>query len=489
MGIVVIIMAIAIIYLFKLLPRILNFGRIVKFSLTLKGPGHIELMENVGEGKLLYWLRDLRKVYGSTFRIWFGKDLSVFLTDPEDVKFILGSNQILYKSRNYRVVEPWLGKGLLTSGGELWHRRRKMLTPAFHFKMLGEFKQPMEEICKIMLDKLEEKANGEVFDIYPYITLLALDIICETAMGIQKNAQLESTSEYVTAVQNMCRISHRQSYSPWKRFDFLFRLTNDYKERQHALDILHGETKRVIEMRKRALKDPNTSTDVHDVENNDEIGIKKRLAFLDILLLAQADGADLTDDEIREEVDTFMFEGHDTTSSALAFAIYLLSRHKEEQQKAYEEAVSLEGKEKETMKYLEAVIKETLRLYPSVPFYSRMMKEDFDIRGLHVPKGVSINLLAFVVQRNEKHFPEPERFNPERFLVEESNMHPYAFIAFSAGPRNCIGQKFAMLELKCTLANVLRTYELLPAEGFEPILLPELVIKSKNGIQVRLRKR
>ncbi|XP_055845467.1 probable cytochrome P450 4s3 [Episyrphus balteatus] len=480
----VMILAIAIIYLFKLLPRIKNFARIFKFAKTLGGPSPMELMENMKEGKLLYWLRDLRKKYGSRYRIWFGKELTLFLTEPEDVKYMLGSNQMIYKSANYRIAEPWLGKGLLTSGGDLWHRRRKMLTPAFHFKMLGEFKQPMEENCKIFLEKLEEKANGEVFDIFPHITLLALDIICETAMGVQKNAQLESTSEYVTAVQNICRVFHRQCYSPWKRFDSLFRFTNDYQERKRCLGILHGETKRVIDMRKKALKDVDD-----DVGNNNDIGIKKRLAFLDILLLAQADGADLTDDEIREEVDTFMFEGHDTVSSALAFAIFLLSQNKEEQQKAYEEAVALEGKEKESMKYLEAVIKETLRLYPSVPLYGRMIHEDYYIGDLLVPRGVTISHLAFVVHRSEKHFPEPERFNPERFLVDESNMHPYSFIGFSAGPRNCIGQKFAMLELKVTLANVLRAYELLPAEGFEPILLPEIVIKSKNGIQVRLRKR
>lgn len=125
----------------------------------------------------------------------------IFFTDAEDVKQLLSNNTLLYKSGNYSILEPWLGKGLLTNGGESWHIRRKFLTPAFHFRILSEFKEPMEENCSILVSKLKEKANGEPFDIYPYITLFALDAICETAMGIKEHAQMQSESEYVKAVQ------------------------------------------------------------------------------------------------------------------------------------------------------------------------------------------------------------------------------------------------------------------------------------------------
>lgn len=151
--------------------------------------------------EILNWLKELRERHGSVFRIWFGKDLMVMFTDPEDIKQLLGNNTLLSKSRNYELLEPWLGKGLLTNGGESWHRRRKLLTPGFHFRILGEFKEPMEENCRILVRRLREKANGDSFDIYPYITLFALDAICETAMGIRKHAQLQSDSEYVQAVQ------------------------------------------------------------------------------------------------------------------------------------------------------------------------------------------------------------------------------------------------------------------------------------------------
>lgn len=251
--------------------------------------------------------------------------------------------------------------------------------------------------------------------------------------------------------------------------------------------MLHRETMNTIALRRQKLAEEGIHV-ITDAQKTNDIGIKRRLAFLDTLLLAQMEGANLSDSDIREEVDTFMFEGHDTTSSAIAFAIYLFSQNAEAQEKAFEEAVVMEGREKETMKYLEACIKETLRLYPSVPQFSRLLIEDYKIRDIVVPKGSAITVLTYMVHRDKKYFPDPEKFIPERFL-NESEMHPFQFVAFSAGPRNCIGQKFAMLELKCSLAKILRAFQILPVKGFQPQPLSELVIKSGNGVEVKLNKR
>lgn len=285
----------------------------------------------------------------------------------------------------------------------------------------------------------------------------------------------------------VCYLAHKQGFSFWYRLPFIFNLTTYGKEKIKAVQMLHQETRKMIALRRKKLNEDGIHS-MADAQKNDDIGIKRRLPFLDTLLIAQMEGANLSDSDIREEVDTFMFEGHDTTSSAIAFAIYLLSQSPEAQHKAFEEAVTMEGREKETMKYLEAVIKESLRLYPSVPVHSRMLMEDYMIRDIAIPKGTGITILPFLVHRDEQYFPEPEKFIPERFL-NESEMHPFQFIAFSAGPRNCIGQKFAMLELKCSLATILRNFEILPVEGFKPLLLAELVMKSGNGVHVKLKKR
>lgn len=218
-------------------------------------------------------------------------------------------------------------------------------------------------------------------------------------------------------------------------------------------------------------------------------GSKKRLAFLDMLLIAQMEGQEITDEQIREEVDTFMFEGHDTTSSAFSFALYLLSLNEDCQDRAYDEAVEFEGREGESMPYLEAVIKETLRLYPSVPFFSRRALKDFQLGDLRIPKGVTISVQAHSLHRNPKYFSDPDSFRPERYL-QDQQLHPFSNVAFSAGPRNCIGQKFAMLEMKCTLAGLLRAFRFKEAKGVpKPVPLAELIIKSGTGVHVALERR
>ncbi|XP_016924202.2 probable cytochrome P450 4s3 [Drosophila suzukii] len=472
----------------RYIPNILNFLRLQRFAKTLPGPTIGELIANVKKGEILNWLKELREKHGSVFRIWFGKDLMVMFTDPEDIKQLLGNNQLLTKSRNYELLEPWLGKGLLTNGGESWHRRRKLLTPGFHFRILGEFKEPMEENCRILVRRLKTRADGESFDIYPYITLFALDAICETAMGIKKHAQLQSDSEYVQAVQSICRVMHKQSFSFWQRLNVFFKHSKPGREREAALKVLHDETNRVIRLRREQLIQERAES--RPEAEQDDVGAKRRLAFLDMLLLTQMEGgAELSDTDIREEVDTFMFEGHDTTSSAIAFALSLLSKNPDVQQRAFEEASELEGREKESMPYLEAVIKETLRIYPSVPFFSRKVLEDLQVGKLTVPKGASISCLIYMLHRDPNNFPDPERFDPDRFLFNEKQMHPFAFAAFSAGPRNCIGQKFAMLELKTTLSMLLRSYRFLPDEDHQPKPLAELVTKSGNGIRLRILSR
>lgn len=129
------------------------------------------------------------------------KDFVMFISSPEDAQTVLSSQELLFKSEKYGLIQPWLGDGLLLSGGEKWQKARKFLTPAFHFNILKEFKSAMEECCDVLIRKLETVEPGKPVNIYPFITLFALDVICETALGIKKNAQEDSNVEYVQAVK------------------------------------------------------------------------------------------------------------------------------------------------------------------------------------------------------------------------------------------------------------------------------------------------
>ncbi|KAI4465971.1 cytochrome p450 family 4 [Holotrichia oblita] len=320
-----------------------------------------------------------------------------------------------------------------------------MLTPTFHFQILEKYIDVYNSCSYILVEKLRKKATGKKFNVYPDITLCTLDVICETAMGTSVNAQKHSDSEYVKSVQIMNEIIRTRLFSPFKRFNCIYYLTSDYQAEKRALKTIHGHTTSVIEKRKKELEENGN----YIIDCNSSS--KKRLAFLDLLLQCELDEKPLTNEQIREEVDTFMFEGHDTTASAIAFSLYCLAENPHVQDLAVNELSKIFTskddqilhKHLQQMRYLEKVIKEALRLYPSVPIFGRQLQEDAEFDGAIIPKGVTITTFAYGMHRDPKLYPDPEKFDPERFTLEnQNNRNPFAYVPFSAGPRNCIGDKW-----------------------------------------------
>ena len=186
-----------------------------------------------------------------------------------------------------------------------------MLTPAFHFKILEDFLDVMNKHCAKLCDDILEPLShkAEEFDVFPLVTHCALDIICETAMGKSINAQEDSDSDYVRAIYSASDIVFKRQRSPWLWDDWLFSLTPLGLKFRGILGTLHGFTEKVIKDR----KEDNESKKCVTVRNKeDNLGIKKKMAFLDLLLDASEEGKVLSDEDIREEVDTFMFEGSDS---------------------------------------------------------------------------------------------------------------------------------------------------------------------------------
>ncbi|XP_019867386.1 cytochrome P450 4d2 [Aethina tumida] len=418
-------------------------------------------------------------------------------TNYKFIEFVLSSNstKLLNKSYDYNYLRNWLGAGLLTSSGEKWRAKRKIVTPTFHFKILDKFIEVFDTNANILINKLEQENGKNGFDIYNYITLCALDIICETAMGVSINAQENKDSDYVRSVKEMCRLLIERAFSPIEIFDVLYRFTKNYQLEQKAVKILHNKTDSVIRQRREQLKNEVEKV----IHNEDDVGVKEKKALLDMLLSTTVDGNPLSDTEVRDEVNTFMFGGHDTTSSTMTFATYLLANYPEVQKLAYEEQCNIFFEDKDRpatmrdlqeMKYLENVIKETLRYYSTVPFYSRDVSDDIEYEnGKIIPKGTTIIIFAYGVSRDKDNFDEPEKFDPSRFDRMDGK-NPFAYVPFSAGPRNCIGQKFAMLEMKCILSKLIRKYELLPSIPEHKIkLAAETVLKSANGVFMRIKRR
>ena len=179
------------------------------------------------------------------------------------------------------------------------------------------------------------------------------------------------------------------------------------------------------------------------------------MAFLDLLIAkSESDATSLNDDDIREEVDLSMFAGHDTTASAMTWFLYCIAKHPKEQENVVDELEYIFGQSQRPcttqditeMKYLECCIKETLRLYPSVPAVMRTLTEEVQVGDYLIPAGVSVALMIYGMHRNSAFHDDPDTFKPERFLPEHNNdRHPFSFVPFSAGPRNCIGASFIQI--------------------------------------------
>jgi cytochrome P450 len=215
---------------------------------------------------------------------------------------------------------------------------------------------------------------------------------------------------------------------------------------------------------------------------------KTRHALLDLLLRFHMQGQ-LTEEEVMEEVNTFVFAGHDTVGISIAFTLFCLGHHPEVQERVareIEHVMSETGEYEVTadqvkkLKYLEAVIKESLRLFPPGPSFGRKIKEDVSLNGYHVPAGTDVWLNVKAIHMDPAIFPDPQKFDPERFM-NESSIPAFAFAAFSLGPRNCIGSRFAMIEEKILLAHVLRKFQIVSHVPAEDLILNfEIILRCRT---------
>lgn len=430
------------------------------------------------------------ETYPLAFQTWFGPFVSFLnIHHPDYVKTILATTEPK-DDLVYRFLIPWIGEGLLVSNGQKWFRHRRLLTPGFHYDILKPYIKLMADSANTMLDKWEvHSISNDTFELFEHVSLMTLDSIMKCAFSYNSNCQTEGGSnKYIKAVYELSDlVDLRFRVFPYHN-EIIFHLSPHGFRYRKAFKVAHSHTEEVIRKRKEALKDE---------KELGRIQTKRNLDFLDILLCARDENQQgLSDEDIRAEVDTFMFEGHDTTASGISWTLYSLACNPEHQQICRDEVLSaLEGRD--TMKwpdlseipYTTMCIKESLRLYPPVPGMARKITKPmtfFD--GRTVPEGCLVGVSVFGIHRNATVWENPQEFDPLRFLPENSSKRsPHAFVPFSAGPRNCIGQNFAMNELKVVVAQTLRRYELMEDPTKKPLMLPRLILRSLNGIHLKIK--
>uniref|UniRef100_A0A336M072 CSON009394 protein n=1 Tax=Culicoides sonorensis TaxID=179676 RepID=A0A336M072_CULSO len=452
--------------------------------------GNLHMVWSSIQAKTLHLkIVELLNQYGDIIRLRFGTKLFIFTKDLKIIEEIVKNPQFI-KSADYEIYEEWFGDGLVNASGEKWHKMRKLLTPAFHFQILERFIPLFEYHGKIFIKKIQNLSDGTAIDIVPWYHSFALDVISETSMGVKLNAQNEPNSKFIVTNKELMDLFSLRFYYPLYSIDWIWKLTKHYRKVCEGISYVHTFVENIINQRREEL-----------IANNNEINELEKSALLDILLKATIDGKPLTNKIIRDEITTFITAGHETTGSVLGFITFMLVKYPEVQNRVYEEIKEncLDDSSKRitinditSLTYLDCVIKETLRLYPTFPCNFKQCLEDVSFGKIFIPARTTIVTANLANHMCDKNFKNPGIFNPDRWNDEVStkDRNPYAYQPFAAGVRSCIGKKFALLEIKTLLIKILREFQLeIGYEGFEMDIRNTTLTHSANGVQVKFKKR
>ncbi|XP_066592042.1 cytochrome P450 4C1-like [Prorops nasuta] len=449
-------------------------------------------------GRLEDFLSNVMRItslYQSPFKFWLGTRLLIIVTEAEQIKTVLSSPKAIEKNDMYKFFRPWMGSGLFTAEGAKWKLHRKLITPTFNLKILESFVEIFAKKANILVKRMEMELDGKEFEISKYIARCTLDFICETAMGINIDAQ-EGNLKHAESSREVFDIIFKRVLQIWLHPDIIFNNTKAGKRQHELITYLHSITDEASVL--LFLTDSK-------LKGCDNIADKNNKMFLDHLIELTKDGNKFTDQEIREEIDTMLLAGSDTSANVNMFTLLMLACHPEIQEKVYQELYDIYGssdpvvdpvksEDLQRMDYLERVIKESMRLFPVAPLIFRRLTGDIVLDdGTILPSGSSIGIIIYKVHRDEKYWNEPLKFDPDRFLpVNSVNRHPYTYIPFSGGSRNCLGMRYAMMSMKVLIATILRTYalrkdEIIPISSIK--LKFQIILRPVKPVTIRIEKR
>lgn len=374
---------------------------------------------------------------------------------PAGAQQVLASDAARFRKDNhfYQEVRESFGNGLLTSQDEDYLRQRRLVQPLFTRRRVDGYAEVIAAETASVLTAWGE-APGGIVDVSDEMTHLALRAVARILFG----TDVEATADVVTGCfPVITEYVLRRGYSPaniprdWP--------TPGNRRAAAAMDELYGVCDRIIAERRRAGADAGAEAGAGGGASGEDL----------LTLLAGArsshDG-EFDAAELRDQVLIFLLAGHETTATSLCFALHLLARHPEEQSRARGEISRVLGDrtpgaaDLDRLPYLTQVLKEAMRLYPAAPVIGRKAVAATRIGEHTVPAGADVILAPWVTHRHPAYWPDPDRFDPERFTPEAEAGRPrYAWFPFGGGPRACIGQHFSMLESVIALAMILRAYE------------------------------
>ncbi|XP_072026094.1 cytochrome P450 4X1-like [Amphiura filiformis] len=430
-------------------------------------------------------------------QFWLGPFMpGVVLYHPEACRAVLTKSEPK-QEEIMRFLREWIGDGLVVSHGKKWQRNRNLVTPAFHNAGLRPYVSIFSKCAFVLVNKWKEMGkDGPVsIETFEHMNLLTLDNLMRSIYSLETNCQttgVNDTSPYVIAVRRIIDLFFRRFVNPWLYSDFIYNMTENGKEFRKHMRTAQAFSASTV--RKRRLQ---------RLEGREGFGNRKRQFkdFLEILLDARdADGNGLSEVEIQNEVDTFTVGGYETTATCSSWALYCLAKYPIFQEKCREEVDEfmdrkgtddIEWQDLHSLEYVGQFLRESQRVLPTVPFVLRRLTQPHTMDdGRVIPTDTTVYISMSGLHVNPSAWDHPEVFDPDRFSAENISRIPsHAFLPFSAGPRNCIGQHFAVNEVKTTLAILLRYFQILPDEA-RPISLINIgTLRSETGVHVIIKPR
>jgi cytochrome P450 len=416
----------------------------------------------------LDYLNRLVQDYGDVIYLRVVNHPVYILSHPRDIEGVLLTNHSNFvKSVFLRESQALFGNGLLTSDGGLWLRQRRLLQPAFHKERVAGYCQAIVEHAEKMLGDWKD---GEVRDVHQDMVRLTMEIIAQVLFGDDLAAETEQVSQALRVF--------------FDQFDERFGLylipewlpTPGNLRYRMAIGRLNKLLEKIILLRR---SNGHGSNDILST----------------LLSVQDEEGRGMTERQLRDEMMTLFFTGHETTALALSWTWYLLAKHPEVEARIFEEIDRVLGEripgfeDIPNLPFVDAVIKESLRLYPPAYGIVRQAVDPCEIGGYTIPAGATLAIFPWTVHRDPRYFDRPQEFIPDRWTDGLAKRLPRcAYFPFSVGPRVCIGNTFALTELALLVPVIARKYQMRLVPGHRVALSASLTLRPQKGIKVILKK-
>jgi len=417
------------------------------------------------------FFNNLARTYGDIVSYRMGGEQMFFVNDPQHIKDILvTNNKSFMKGRGLQRAKRILGEGLLTSEGAIHLRQRRLMQPAFHRDAVAGYGAAMVTYADRMRSGW---TDGAALDIAAEMNRLTLSVVGKTLFDADVESQAIEVGEALTGVMDT--------------FWMMMLPFADAIERLPVPKLRRARMSRVRldQIIYRMIADRRASGRDHG-------------DLLSMLLRAQDedDGGGMTDVQVRDEAMTIFLAGHETTANALTWLWYLVGGAPEVEAKLHAEIDRvLQGRlpafgDVGSLPYVERVATEAMRLYPPAWLVGRRALVDYAIGGYTVPARSIIIMSPYVIQRDRRYYSEPERFNPDRWTPEfRAGLPKFAYFPFGGGPRQCIGESFAWMELILVVATIAQQWKLRLVPGHPVATQPLVTLRTKHGMRMTVEKR